>query len=311
MFLGASYFRAVGKDHVYGLSARGLAVDTASPSGEEFPYFREFWLVRPAPNARSMVALRAARQPAPHRRLPLRGVPGRRRRGSTSRRASSSASRSRSSASRRSPACSSTARTPRCPSRTSDPRSTTPTACCSTPSSGEWLWRPLDNRRRLELSSFDLPDPKGFGLIQRDRDFDHYQDLEARYDLRPSAWVEPQGAWGAGASSWSRSRPTTRSTTTSPRTGCPAQPAAPGTPATLRLRRSTGTATSRSRPPGGRVEATRLDREGRRLALRDRLHRQGAGGAPAGDRAPGRRHDRLRLGRRRRAASGSSWRRTP
>ncbi len=65
-------------------------------------------------------------------------------------------------------------------------------------STGEWLWRPLDNRRRLELSSFDLPDPKGFGLVQRDRDFDHYQDLEARYDLRPSAWVEPKGAWGRG-----------------------------------------------------------------------------------------------------------------
>src|SRR4029453_2893920 len=55
VFLGASYFRAVGRDHVYGLSARGLAVDTASPSGEEFPFFREFWIERPTVTARSVV----------------------------------------------------------------------------------------------------------------------------------------------------------------------------------------------------------------------------------------------------------------
>ena len=50
-FLGASYFRAVGRDQVYGLSARGVAIDTALSSGEEFPWFREFWLVQPAPGA--------------------------------------------------------------------------------------------------------------------------------------------------------------------------------------------------------------------------------------------------------------------
>ena len=45
--LGASYFRVVGKGQVYGLSARGPAIDTALPSGEEFPRFREFWVERP------------------------------------------------------------------------------------------------------------------------------------------------------------------------------------------------------------------------------------------------------------------------
>ena len=54
VFLGASYFRAVGRDQAYGLSARGLAIDTAQPSGEEFPWFREFWLVRPAPGAQEL-----------------------------------------------------------------------------------------------------------------------------------------------------------------------------------------------------------------------------------------------------------------
>ncbi|TFH28944.1 MAG: hypothetical protein E4H00_07900, partial [Myxococcales bacterium] len=55
VFVGASYFRAVAKDTVYGQSARGLAVDTALPTGEEFPYFREFWLVRPTKESKSLV----------------------------------------------------------------------------------------------------------------------------------------------------------------------------------------------------------------------------------------------------------------
>ena len=55
MFLGASYFRALGRDNVYGLSARGLAIDTVEPSGEEFPYFIEYWLVQPEPDAKSLV----------------------------------------------------------------------------------------------------------------------------------------------------------------------------------------------------------------------------------------------------------------
>ena len=63
VFLGASYFRALGRDNVYGLSARGLAIDTVEPSGEEFPAFIEFWLVEPQPDAHASRALRAARQP--------------------------------------------------------------------------------------------------------------------------------------------------------------------------------------------------------------------------------------------------------
>ena len=54
VFAGASYFRAVAKNQVFGLSARGLAIDTGLPSGEEFPTFREFWLERPSQQARAM-----------------------------------------------------------------------------------------------------------------------------------------------------------------------------------------------------------------------------------------------------------------
>ena len=51
VFLGASYFRALGAGQHYGLSARGLAIDTVGGQGEEFPRFAEFWIVdlRPTP----------------------------------------------------------------------------------------------------------------------------------------------------------------------------------------------------------------------------------------------------------------------
>ena len=70
VFLGASYFRALGRDNVYGLSARGLAIDTVEPGGEEFPHFIEFWLVKPAPDGHEHGAVRAARQPE-RRREPI------------------------------------------------------------------------------------------------------------------------------------------------------------------------------------------------------------------------------------------------
>lgn len=63
---------------------------------------------------------------------------------------------------------------------------------------GEWIWRPLTNRQKLRVTSLRDVGPRGFGLVQRTRSFGSYMDLEARYDLRPSQWVEPEGAWGAG-----------------------------------------------------------------------------------------------------------------
>ena len=63
----------------------------------------------------------------------------------------------------------------------------------------EWIWRPLNNPVRLRISAYQDNNPRGFGLLQRDRDFDNYQDLEAHYHIRPSLWVEPQGDWGKGS----------------------------------------------------------------------------------------------------------------
>ena len=63
---------------------------------------------------------------------------------------------------------------------------------------GERLWRPLTNPHRVVTSTFSDDGPKGFGLIQRDRDFAHYQDDQAHTERRPSVWVEPLHDWGRG-----------------------------------------------------------------------------------------------------------------
>jgi glucans biosynthesis protein len=64
---------------------------------------------------------------------------------------------------------------------------------------GEWIWRPLNNPKHLAVSNFAIENPRGFGLLQRGRDFSHYEDLDDRYDKRPSAWIEPKGDWGKGS----------------------------------------------------------------------------------------------------------------
>jgi glucans biosynthesis protein len=64
--------------------------------------------------------------------------------------------------------------------------------------SGERIWRPLNNPGKTVTSAFSDDNPKGFGLLQRDRVFDHYLD-GVRYERRPSLWVEPLEPWGRGS----------------------------------------------------------------------------------------------------------------
>ena len=196
-FLGASYFRAVGRDQVYGLSARGVAIDTALSSGEEFPWFREFWLVQPAPGAKELTVYALLDSPSASGAYRFVVAPGAQTRVDVELRLF--------------------------PRRTLDKLGIAPLTSMFlhgesgagelndyrpevhdsdgllvAARSGEWLWRPLQNPRDLSVASFELVSPRGFGLVQRDRDFDHYQDIEARPDLRPSAWVQPKGEWGKG-----------------------------------------------------------------------------------------------------------------
>lgn len=196
-FQGASYFKAVGQNQRYGLSARGLAVETARPSGEEFPFFRSFWIERPKPGASQILihalldcpsvagaykfVVRPGRETTidveatlfPRRSLKHIGI------------APLTSMYFFGTAQRR---------------IGGDYRPAVHNSEGLAVINGSWeqLWRPLTNPKTLQTSAFVDKNLKGFGLIQRSRSFETFQDINARYDERPSAWIEPKGDWGTG-----------------------------------------------------------------------------------------------------------------
>jgi glucans biosynthesis protein len=195
-FQGASFFRSAARGQMQGVTARGLALRTAEPRGEEFPTFRAFWIERPA--SRDLVVVHAvadsesavaafrfslrpsdvtiidtemtlfARAALDHVGIaPMQATflfAANRRRG------------------------------------VDDYRPAVHEVSGLQMLSGrdEWIWRPLSNPEALQISSFMDEHPKGFGLLQRDRDFGQFQDDDLRYEIRPSLWIEPIGDWGPG-----------------------------------------------------------------------------------------------------------------
>ena len=197
VFLGASYFRLVGRDQGYGLSTRGLAIDTALPGGEEFPEFREFWLIRPAPEATRMTVLALLDSPSLAGAYRFDIVPGRDIQVEVTARLFARRDVERLGVA---PLTSMFAHGDTTPRASDDHRPAVHDSDGLLMLTGrdEWIWRPLSNPRSLRVSSLLDRDPRGFGLAQRERDFDRYLDLEARYDRRPSQWVEPLAPWGPG-----------------------------------------------------------------------------------------------------------------
>lgn len=197
-FLGASYFRFLCERACYGLSARGISVNTGGSGPEEFPVFSEFWLERPAPNAKTLAvyalldgesvtgAYRFLIAPGADTVMQVRaalyfrcdtGVVG------------------------IAPLTSMYWRGENSEPTSADyrPEVHDSDGLQLRTDTGEWLWRPLTNPRAQRVAVFGATGPRGFGLLQRDRNFENYQDLEAHYQLRPSAWVEPAGDWGRGS----------------------------------------------------------------------------------------------------------------
>jgi len=199
-FLGASYFRAVGSEWQYGLSARGLAIDCGMARPEEFPNFVSFWMERPNKNSSKLVvyalldspsvagAYRFEIQPAatmvmdvdvalyPRKTIERMGVApltSMFQYGENDRRVAA----------------------------TNDwrPEIHDSDGLSMLRGNGEWIWRPLTNPEHLRFNAYQDENPRGFGLLQRDRNFDHYQDDGVFYDRRPSLWVEPKSGWGKGA----------------------------------------------------------------------------------------------------------------
>jgi glucans biosynthesis protein len=197
VFAGASYFRGVAKGQVFGLSARGLAIDTGLPSGEEFPSFREFWLERPARDAREMNLYALLDSPSVAGAYSFLVQPGDR-----------TVVHVRARLFLRKPVkelgiAPLTSMFLFGEDRPRPPEDWRPEVHDSDgllmhSRAGEWLWRPLGNPEKLRVSYFDFDNLNGFGLLQRDRAFQNYEDLETRQEMRPNAWITAVGDWGKG-----------------------------------------------------------------------------------------------------------------
>jgi glucans biosynthesis protein len=196
-FQGASYFRAMATGQIYGASSRGVAINTAQPAGEEFPVFRSFWIQKPAQGDRQVTIYALLDGPSLTGAYRFRAEPGR-----TTvldveltlfpRKVLTHVGLAPLTSMFFSGAADAT--------RPDDfrPNVHSSTGLLIWNGLGQWLWRPLINPERIQYSAFSDRSPKGFGLIQRERDFSEFQDIDARFGDRPSVWVEPIGDWGEG-----------------------------------------------------------------------------------------------------------------
>tara|TARA_Y100001949_G_scaffold146845_1_gene130565 strand:- start:432 stop:2048 length:1617 start_codon:yes stop_codon:yes gene_type:complete len=196
VFLGASYFRLVGKNQVYGISARGLAIDTALSKGEEFPHFTQFWLIEPKEGQPITVyarlespsvagAYKFVIQPGVDTEVKVQswlfaredvdklGI---------------------------APFTSMFLYGENTQKRHDDyrPEVHDSDGVLMVTHAGEEIWRPLTNPSRLQVTSLSDSHPKGFGMLQRDGEWDNYLDAEANYHLRPGLWVTPEAGFEKG-----------------------------------------------------------------------------------------------------------------
>lgn len=198
VFQGASYFRARAAGQDYGMSARGLAINTGQPPADEFPIFRTFWLVKPSPDSSTItifalldsVSVSGAYKFViaagyntvmdvectlfPRKAIAYAGI---------------------------APLTSMFWFAPSSSYRADEARGRVHDSdgLSVWNGKGEHIWRPLINPSRLQFTAFTDNALKGFGLVQRERRADRYQDWDAGYEIRPSTWVEPLGDWGEGS----------------------------------------------------------------------------------------------------------------
>lgn len=203
VFQGASYFRTLARGQTYGLSARALAVDTGEPGPEEFPRFTEFVLVRPGPDDDFMWVLAFLESPRVTGAYAFRIQPGDETVVEVTARVFP---RSAIKVLGVAPLTSMFLYGEEAPARFGGdhpnlkrPEAHDSDSLVSWSGQGEWLVRPLRNPPRTQVSMFRLDSPRGFGLLQRDRRPESYNDPEYLYEKRPSAWIEPLDDWGPGS----------------------------------------------------------------------------------------------------------------
>ena len=198
-FLGASYFRFLGRGQRYGLSARGLALGTAPNTAqpEEFPNFREFWIEQPSSGAERVVIHALLDSPSVTGAYQFIVYPAQETVMDVTVTLFARRSLNRVGIA---PLTSMFFVGENDRRFTADfrPELHDSDGLLMQTGAGEWIWRPLRNPVQATTSSFLDSNPRGFGLMQRDRLFEHYQDLDLGYESRPSYWIEPRGDWGDG-----------------------------------------------------------------------------------------------------------------
>lgn len=260
VFLGASYFRAIGADQVYGLSARGLAVDTGLSSGEEFPYFRAFWLDQPAADAERMTiyALLESQSVTGAYRFVI--DPGKSTVMNVQARLFTRKAITKLGIA---PLTSMFMFGENAPKTARDfrPEVHDSDGLLLKTGAGEWIWRPLRNPDKLAINSFSMERLAGFGLLQRDRRFRNYQDLAAHYERRPGVWVVPEGDWGKGRVELVQIPSNSETNDNIVAFWVPAEPVKAGQTLDFAYRLH-WQRNDQVRPPGARVVATRIGEAG-------------------------------------------------
>ena len=196
-FLGASYFRAIGALGQYGLSARGVVVDAAEPTPEEFPDFTEFFIEGAATETDPVLIYALLDSPSltGAYRFSIRRTEGVVQDVDVALFIRNDIHRLGLAPLTSMYWFSETEKRRREDWR---PEVHDSDGLAIWTGGGERLWRPLINQPYPVTSSFAEHSPKGFGLMQRDREFENYLD-GVNYDKRPSLWVEPLGEWGPGS----------------------------------------------------------------------------------------------------------------
>ena len=191
-------FRAIGRNDTYGLSGRGLALNTGDPAGEEFPDFIEFWVERANPDSERVTVHALLDSPSVSGAYQFELTPG-----------TTTVMNVKAVLYPRvdlkhvgiAPQTSMFLFDETNRERFDDfrPAVHDNDGLMVANGAGEVLWRPLLNPKRLQVSSFVDNNPRGFGLMQRARKLDDFADLEAHYHNRPGMWIEPGEDWGKGS----------------------------------------------------------------------------------------------------------------
>jgi len=197
-FLDATYFRMIGRGQSYGASARGLAIDTTSTQPEEFPIFKQFWVERPGRSDMEISLFALLDSPSVSGAYHFVIHPGSI---TTAKVQATLFPRVQIKQLGLAPLTSMFLYDENSKPPYGDYRPEVHDSDGLLIHNGhdEWIWRPLETKKRLRDNTFWDENPLGFGLMQRQRNFTKYQDPEARYEDRPSVWIQPHGKWGKGA----------------------------------------------------------------------------------------------------------------